>query len=150
MSTCLGIHKNKIMSCVLEYLGVQTLLCREPMPPQLQTTLLSSRSSPNLQALLMILPDALICMEVRAEFVHFTNKFTFSLSSPKDVKTIGNRCFTTDRPRTWQQRKQNKASSEPTRSERELWRGCQCSTKHCPNNCLFALEPRSNSQRQGN
>lgn len=35
------------------------------------TTLLSYRSSPNLQALLMVPPGVLICMEGRAEFGPF-------------------------------------------------------------------------------
>lgn len=38
---------------------------------QMVRALLSSRSSPNLQTLLIILPDSLICMDVRAEFGPF-------------------------------------------------------------------------------
>lgn len=38
---------------------------------QMMRALLSSRSSPNLQTLLIILPDSLICLDVRAEFGPF-------------------------------------------------------------------------------
>lgn len=71
--TCLGIQKDKSMRCVLRYQAFKHCSTGSLCHPGLQMVraLLSSRSSPNLQTLLIILPDTLICVDIRAEFGPF-------------------------------------------------------------------------------
>lgn len=63
--------------------------------------------------------------------VHFVKIFAFSLSSSREIETIRDNCFRTDRSKHGNSQRENKAISEPLRSERKLWRGCQLYSKHC-------------------